>query len=75
MDKGLTVPTWVLIVQPKIPQMPHNLTAKFVCLNPKVWDINKKKASLGLGSPWIKRFDKKEQTKLPLERINNFWFA
>jgi hypothetical protein len=27
MDKGLTVPKWVLIVQPKIPQMPQNLSA------------------------------------------------
>ena len=24
MDKGLTVPKWVMIVWPKIPQMPQN---------------------------------------------------
>ena len=28
MDKGPTVPKWVLIVQPKIPQMPMNLSAQ-----------------------------------------------
>ena len=37
MDKGLTVPKWVL----KIPQMPQNLFAKFVC--PKVLDFNEKR--------------------------------
>ena len=74
-NKGLTVSKWVLIVWPKIHQMPKNLSAKFVYPNPKVWDFNEKKASLGVRSPWIKQFDKKEQTKLPLERINNFWFA
>ena len=33
MYKGLTVPTWVLIVCPKIPQMPQNLSAQFVTLS------------------------------------------
>ena len=28
MDKGLTAPKWVLIVRPKIPQMPQNLAAQ-----------------------------------------------
>ena len=28
MDKGLTVPNWVLISWPKIPQMPPNLSAQ-----------------------------------------------
>jgi hypothetical protein len=41
MDKGLTVPKWVLIVWPEIPQMPQNLSAQFVC--PKVLDFNEKK--------------------------------
>ena len=41
MDKGLTVPKWVLIVWPKIPQMPQNLAAQFVC--PKVLDFNEKR--------------------------------
>ena len=38
MDKGLTVPKWVQIVRPKIPQMPQNLSAqaqKFVILMKK----------------------------------------
>ena len=53
MDKGLTVPKWVLIIRPKIPQMPQNLSAQFVCPNPKVWDFDEKKASLGVRSPWL----------------------
>ena len=73
INKGLTVTEWMLRVRPKI--LPQNLCAQFVFPSPKVWGFNEKKASLGVRSPWIKRFDKKEQTKLPLERINNFWFA
>ena len=42
MDKGLTVPKWVLKVRPKITQMPQNLSAQFVCPSSKVWDINGK---------------------------------
>ena len=50
MDKGLTVPKWVLVVWPKIPQMPQNLSAQFVCPSPKVLDVNEKRlhwASVG----------------------------
>jgi hypothetical protein len=36
MDKGLTVPKWVLIVLPKIPQLPQNLSAQNACPRPKV---------------------------------------
>ena len=43
MDKGLTVPKWVLIVQPKIPQMPQNLSAQIVCQSPNVWDFDEKR--------------------------------
>jgi hypothetical protein len=43
MDKGLTVPKWVLIVWPKIPQMPQSLSAQFVCPSQKVLDFNVKK--------------------------------
>ena len=42
MDEGLTVPKWVLIVLPKIPQMPQNLFTQFVCPSPKVLDFNEK---------------------------------
>ena len=42
MEKELTVPKWVLIVWPKIPQMPQNLSAQFVCPSPKVLDSNEK---------------------------------
>ena len=47
MDKGLTVPKWVLIDQPKIPQMPQNLSAQIVWPSPKDWDFNEKR----LGRP------------------------
>ena len=40
MDKGLTVPKWVLIVRPKIHQMPQNLFAQFVCPSPKVLNFS-----------------------------------
>ena len=41
MNKGLTVPKWVLTVGPKIPQMLQNLYAQFVCPSSKVLDFNK----------------------------------
>ena len=31
MEKELTVPKWVLIVRPKIPQMPQTISAQNVC--------------------------------------------
>ena len=43
MDKALTVPKWVLIFQSKIPQVPQNLSARFVCPSSKVLDFNGKK--------------------------------
>ena len=47
MDKGLTMPKWVLIDWPKIPQMPQNLP---VCPSPLVLDFSEK-TSLGVHSP------------------------
>ena len=46
MDKGLTIPKW-----PKIPQMAQNLSPQFVYPSLKVWDLDEKKASLGVRSP------------------------
>ena len=43
MDKGLTVPKWVLIVWREIPQMPQNLCAQLVCPSPQVLDFNEKR--------------------------------
>ena len=43
IDKGLIVTKWVLINQPKIPQMPQNLSAQIVCPSPKVWDFDEKR--------------------------------
>ena len=42
MDKEFTVPKWAVIVWPKIPQMPQNLSAQFVCPSPNVLDFNEK---------------------------------
>ena len=42
MDKGLTVPKWVLINLLKVPQMPQNLSAQIVCPRLKVWYFDKK---------------------------------
>ena len=39
-SKWLTVPKWVLIVWPKMPQ---NSSAQFVCPSPKVLDFNAKR--------------------------------
>ena len=44
MDKGLTVPKWLLINGPKVPQMPQNLSAQIVCPSPKVWYFDEKRA-------------------------------
>ena len=43
MNKELIVPKWVLIAQPKIPQMPQNLSAQFVGPTPKVLDFNERR--------------------------------
>jgi hypothetical protein len=43
MDKGPTVPKWVLIVWPKIPLIPQNLSAQFVFPSPKIWDFGEKR--------------------------------
>ena len=38
MDKELTVPKWVPIVRPKIPQMPQKISAQNVCPSPKTFE-------------------------------------
>ena len=43
MDKGLTVPKWVMIVWLKIPQIPQNLSAQFGFPSPKILDFNEKR--------------------------------
>ena len=47
MDEGLNVLKWVLIVGPKIPQMP-NLSAQAQ----KFW-ISMRKGFIGFHSPWV----------------------
>ena len=41
--QGTHGPKWVLIVWPKILQIPQNLSAQFVCSSPKVLDFNEKR--------------------------------
>ena len=43
MDKGITVPKRMLINQPKIPQMPKNLSAQIVYPSAKVLNFNEKR--------------------------------
>jgi hypothetical protein len=43
MEMGLTAPKWVLIVWPKIPQIPQNLFAQFDCTSSKVLNFNEKR--------------------------------
>ena len=43
MDKGLTIPKWVLINWPKIPQMPQNLFVQIVWPCPKVGEFDEKR--------------------------------
>ena len=43
MDKGLTVPKWVLINWLNVHQMPQKLFAQFACPSPKVLDFNQKR--------------------------------
>jgi hypothetical protein len=50
MDKGLTVPKWVLIVWPKIPTNAPKCICPICLASPKVLDFNEKKASLGVPS-------------------------
>ena len=67
MDKGLTVPKWVFdIVWPKIPQMPQNLFAQFVCPCPKVLDFNKKRLHW---ASVIREYDIVEHSKLKKKMV------
>ena len=50
MGKELTVPKWVLIVQPKTPQMLQKISAKMFAQARK-FKISEKKLSLGVRSP------------------------
>ena len=43
IDMGLTVPKWVLINWPKVPQMPQNSSAQIVCPSLKVWYFDEKR--------------------------------
>ena len=69
MDKGLTVPKWMLIVRPKISQMCQNLSAQFVCPSPKVLDFIEKRlhwvSAVRRSYNWI---------ELSLVSIIQFWF-
>ena len=66
MDKGLTVPKWVLINWPKLPQMPQKFCAQFVCPCPKVWDFNEKRLHRASVVP--------DRTSMELKRIPQTFF-
>ena len=51
MEKGLTVPKWLPIVRPKIPQIPENLSAQA-----QKFGILMKKASSGIRCPCMERW-------------------
>ena len=85
MDKGLTVPKWVLTNQPKVPQI---LTYPKIYLSKLSAQAQKfgilKKASLGVRSPWLhgliyfwdiwKCFQNQTNTKFKLNRLKFlFW--
>ena len=55
-DKRLTVPKWVLINRPKIPQTLQNLSDQIVCPSLKIWYSDERKASLWVRSPWVDQF-------------------
>ena len=46
MDKGLTVPKWVLINRPKMPQMPQNVSTQMFAQAQK-FGISMKKGFIG----------------------------
>jgi hypothetical protein len=64
MDKGLIVLKWVLIVWPKVPQMPQNLSAQFFGQGPKVLDFNEKRLHWVSVVPDFKDKKKVDNTKL-----------
>ena len=68
MDKGLTVPKWVLINRPKIPQMSRNLYAQIVCPSPKVWDFDEKRLHWASVVRELNEFKKNDKWFSPLQR-------
>ena len=62
IDKGLTVPKWVLIVRPKMPQ---NLSAQFVCPSPKLLDL------IGKRLHWASVVRGPSPPEIPIDRHND----
>ena len=80
MEKKLIVPKWVLIVQPKIPQIPQNLSAQFVCPSPNFLDFNEKRLHYWTfvvrGSTFVSAFGSCElsQSLFTLKKCNMQWY-
>jgi hypothetical protein len=72
MDKGLTVPKYVLKNWPKNTQMPQNLSAQFVFPITKVWNFNEKR--LHWASLVCEQYDKigLYQTSRPVRKSGKF---
>ena len=67
MDKGLTVPKWVLIFWPKIPQIPQNLFSRSVQLAQKFGILLKKGF---FGRPQSVSKDKHRRLNAPVDFVS-----
>ena len=76
MDKGLTVPKWVLINCAKIPQMPQQLFIQIVCPSP-YFGISLKKGSIGrsqsVANPKSSKFLENSFYEVPLVHFVNLY--
>ena len=71
MDKGLTLPKWVLTVQPKIPQMPQNFLLNLSAQAQKLWmSMEKGFIALGVRSPWVKEPGRHESLEISHLTVN-----
>ena len=74
MDKELTVPKWVLINRPKIPQMPQNLYPKLSAQAPKFGIVMKKGfIALGISSPCVHTYLETKPSRHDRHGRNGSW--
>ena len=70
MDKGFTVPKWVLMNWPKISQIPQSLSVQIVWTSS--FGFQWKKASLGIRIPWYKTPNPESMTPKNIFSKNEF---
>ena len=73
MDKRLTVPKWLLINWPKIPQIPQNLLPKINEGAGRVWEITPNQYTHGEGGILLGRSKKFEKKKYKIPRLLERW--